>query len=93
MTSAARRIDHLIRTDDEYDDVVNELERLIDRNPREGTPADERIAFLSLLVELGGQLDPRSDTLPSLDHDSLACCQPLTRSRAAARPTSWFPSA
>ena len=61
MTSAARGIDHLIRTDDEYDGIVEELERLIDRNPREGTSADERIAFLSLLVE---DYDARHHVLP-----------------------------
>jgi HTH-type transcriptional regulator/antitoxin HigA len=61
MTSAARGIDHLIRTDDEYNGVVEELERLIDRNPQEGSPADERIAFLSLLVE---DYDARHHVLP-----------------------------
>jgi len=42
---------HLIRNDDEYDEVVAELNRLLDEHPVEGSSADERIEFLSLLVE------------------------------------------
>lgn len=42
---------HLIRSDAEYEQVVAEIERLLDAHPKEGSPADERIEFLSLLVE------------------------------------------
>lgn len=41
----------LIRSEAEYDEVVREIQRLLDENPKEGSPGDERIEFLSLLVE------------------------------------------
>ncbi len=42
---------HLIRNEREYDVVVAELRRLLDKNPKEGSRAEERIEFLSVLVE------------------------------------------
>lgn len=42
---------HLIRNEKEYDVVVAELHRLLDKNPREGSRAEAHIEFLSVLVE------------------------------------------
>lgn len=42
---------HLIRNENEYDVVVAELHRLLDKNPKEGSRAEEHIEFLSVLVE------------------------------------------
>lgn len=42
---------HLIRNEAEYDAVVAEIDRLLDENPPEGSPSEERIEFLSLLIE------------------------------------------
>ena len=42
---------HLIRSEKEYDAVVAELRRLLDKNPKEGSRAEALIEFLSLLVQ------------------------------------------
>lgn len=42
---------HLIRNEKEYDVVVAELHRLLDKHPKEGSRAEARIEFLSVLVE------------------------------------------
>ena len=42
---------HLIRSEREYDVVVAEIHRLLDKHPPEGSALEERIEFLSLLVE------------------------------------------
>ena len=41
----------LIRSEKEYDLVVDELRRLLDKNPKVGSRSEERIEFLSVLVE------------------------------------------
>ena len=41
---------HLIRSEKEYDLVVVELRRLLDKNPKAGSRSEERIEFLSVLV-------------------------------------------
>ena len=55
---------HLIRNDGEYDEIVGELNRLLDENPEEGSAADEKIEFLSLLVE---HYDRKHFELPGRD--------------------------
>ena len=55
---------HLIRNEEEYDAIVAEVERLLDKNPREGSPADEKIEFLSVLIE---HYDQRHNELPGGD--------------------------
>ena len=52
---------HLIRNEREYDVVVAELRRLLDRNPKEGSRAEERIEFLAVLV---GEFDRKHHRLP-----------------------------
>src|SRR5260370_14200824 len=42
---------HLIRNEAEYDAIVAEMKRLLDEPPRAGSPLEERIEFLSVLVE------------------------------------------
>ncbi len=58
------RFARLMRTDAEYDAVVAELDRLLAQNPTEGSPAVERIEFLSLLVE---DYDRKHHDLPGGD--------------------------
>ena len=52
---------HLIRNEREYDLVVAELRRLLDKNPKEGSRAEERIEFLAVLV---GDFDRKHHRLP-----------------------------
>ena len=40
-----------IRSEKEYDQVVAELDRLVDKNPAEGSPGEGRLEVLGLLVE------------------------------------------
>lgn len=44
-------VPHLIRTEAEYDAVLAELDRLLDGKAAPGSAADERIEFLSVLIE------------------------------------------
>jgi HTH-type transcriptional regulator/antitoxin HigA len=41
----------LIRDDEEYDRVVEEIDHLLDANPMEGSTAERRLEYLSVLVE------------------------------------------
>lgn len=42
---------HLLRDEREYDAAVTGIDRLLDADPRPGTPEHERLEFLSVLVE------------------------------------------
>ena len=42
---------HVLRNAKEYRAAVVEIDRLLDANPRRGTPDHERLEFLSVLVE------------------------------------------
>jgi len=44
-------ITHPIRTEAEYDAIVLEMDALFDRNPKRGSPDDERLKLLAMLVE------------------------------------------
>ena len=41
---------HVLRSEAEYDAAVEEIDRLLDANPRAGTEEYERLEFLSVLV-------------------------------------------
>ncbi|MEO7502815.1 MAG: transcriptional regulator [Gemmatimonadaceae bacterium] len=52
-TATARRatpVVHPIRNGKEFDDAVAELDELADANPREGTPAYDRMELLTILI-------------------------------------------
>jgi HTH-type transcriptional regulator / antitoxin HigA len=42
---------HLLRDEHEYDAAVAAIDRLLDADPRPGTPDHEKLEFLSVLVE------------------------------------------
>ena len=42
---------HVLRTDEEYDSAIAEIERLLDEGSEEGTEAYDRLELLSVLVE------------------------------------------
>ncbi|HYH82294.1 MAG TPA: transcriptional regulator [Longimicrobium sp.] len=42
---------HLLRSDEEYDEAVREVDALLDRDPRPGTEEFDRLEFLSVLIE------------------------------------------
>lgn len=42
---------HILRTDEEYEAAIAEIERLLDEDPQAGTEAFDRLEFLSVLVE------------------------------------------
>ena len=42
---------HVLRNAKEYRAAVSEIDRLLDADPRRGTPDSERLEFLSVLVE------------------------------------------
>ena len=44
-------IEHVIRSEAEYDAAVAEIDELLDSEPRQGTPQYERLELLSVLVE------------------------------------------
>jgi len=44
-------MDKLIKNKTEYEETLTELERLLDREPTPGTPENERLEFLTLLVQ------------------------------------------
>lgn len=42
---------HLLRTDEEYEAAVEEVDALLDADPHRGTKEFERLEFLSVLIE------------------------------------------
>jgi HTH-type transcriptional regulator/antitoxin HigA len=42
---------HVLRTEEEYDSAIAEIERLLDEGSEEGTEAYDRLELLSVLVE------------------------------------------
>ena len=42
---------HLLRTDEEYEAAVAEVDALLDADPQPGTVEFERLEFLSVLIE------------------------------------------
>jgi len=42
---------HVLRSDDEYDAAVAEIDRLVDTHPQPSSPGYDRLELLSLLVE------------------------------------------
>jgi HTH-type transcriptional regulator/antitoxin HigA len=50
MTTAAR-VTHVIRSEEEYDVFAAEVDRLLEQDPREGTPAHDRLELLTVLIE------------------------------------------
>jgi|GEM_PF-1496221 len=51
MATAIRPITHSIRNDREYNASIREIERLLTLTPRAGTPEEDRLDLLSVLVE------------------------------------------
>ena len=53
MTTAALdfRRPHVLRNAREYERAVGEVDALLDKNPKKGTPEDDRLEFLSVLIE------------------------------------------
>jgi HTH-type transcriptional regulator/antitoxin HigA len=49
-------ITHPIRTEAEYDAIVLEMDALFDRSPKPGSPDDERLNLLAMLVEAYDEL-------------------------------------
>jgi HTH-type transcriptional regulator / antitoxin HigA len=48
---AARPIDKPIRTRAAYEEAQAELDAIVDANPKEGTPAHDRMELLAILIE------------------------------------------
>ena len=42
---------HVLRTVKEYNAAVAEVDKLLDLNPKKGSPEDDRLEFLSVLIE------------------------------------------
>jgi HTH-type transcriptional regulator / antitoxin HigA len=51
MATTIKPIDHVIRSEAEYDAAVAEIDELLDAEPTRGTPEYERLELLSVLVE------------------------------------------
>ena len=51
MSTAIRPITHSIRNDREYNASIREIERLLALTPRPGTPENDRLDLLSVLLE------------------------------------------
>lgn len=52
-TATARKTDRVvrpIRSSKEFEETVNELDHLADLNPKEGTPAHDRMELLGILI-------------------------------------------
>ena len=73
---------HLIRDDTEYEAAVAEINRLLDKDPREGSPSEERIEFLSVLVE---DYDQRHHELPGADVSPRQVVQFMLEQRGLTR--------
>jgi HTH-type transcriptional regulator/antitoxin HigA len=54
----------VLRTDDEYDAAVAEIDRLLDLNPQAGSDEYDRLELLSLLVE---DYDSRNNPIDDSD--------------------------
>ena len=77
----------LIRNEAEYDAVVAEVDRLLDEGPAVGSAADERLEFLSVLVEHYDQQHyqlPGGDVSPAEVVAEVLVYKGLTRADLAA---------
>jgi len=51
MPATRARVTRVLRTEADYDAAVEELNRLLEGNPRKGTTAFDRLELLSVLIE------------------------------------------
>jgi HTH-type transcriptional regulator / antitoxin HigA len=52
MPAIRERVTRVLRTEADYDAAVEEVNRLLENNPRKGTSAFDRLELLSVLIEV-----------------------------------------
>src|SRR5438094_2608325 len=95
MTTLTKRIDfsepHVLRTEEEYDAAVAELDALLDRDPTPGTREHKRLQLLSVLVRaydedhypIGAAATPQAVVDFLLEQRGMTRAEPARLSRRA----------
>lgn len=90
---------HLLRTEEEYDAAVMEVDALLDADPRPGTKEFDRLEFLSVLIEeyegehepaSGADLSPRAIVDFMLEQNGLTRADLTTVMGGKSRVSEFF---